>query len=392
MEKNLNNKIKTCHVTTVDITARFIIFDFLKFLIKQSIDVTLVCSFNKHRDFLDNAGIPTHDIKMTRRITPISDLTSFIKLFLYFKKEKFDIVHTYTPKAGILGRIAARLAGVPVVIHTSYGFYTGVKIPRWQRILIMSGEKVASYFCDLVFSQNKEDIKLAINKKIVNPKKIKLLTYGIDIERFNPLKFNADFILSRKKELGIEDKKVIGMVGRFVKEKGYIKLFEAFKIIKEKIPNAVLLLVAPSDKEKEDALDITILKEYGIEKDTVILGYKNEVADIEQVYPLMDVFVLPSYREGFPYSIMEASAFAKPVVATDIRGCREAVKDGVTGKLVPLDDNDKLAEAIMYFLNNSDKAKEMGTNGRKRAEKEFDERLVFDRIKKEYEDLMKRKL
>lgn len=384
---------KICHVTTVDITARFIVLDFLRFLKKKKYKTFIVCSSGKWAPFLRKEGFSVHNIKMTRRITtPMSDLVSLIKMFLYFRKEKFDIVHTYTPKAGILGRIAARLAGVPVVIHSSYGFYIGVKISPRIRKPIMFAEKIASYFCDLVFSQNKEDIELAIREKIVSKKKIKLLTYGIDIERFDPIKFNETFVFNRKKELGIEDKKIIGMVGRFVKEKGYLDLFGAFKIVRKKVPNASLLLVAPADKEKEDALDKSILEKYGIEKETVLLGYDEEIADVEEVYSLMDVFVLPSYREGFSMSLLEAQAMKKPVVATDIRGCRESIDNGKTGILVPTASPEKLAEAIIIFLSDHKKSVETGEKGRERVLEEFDERVIFDRIEKEYDALLERKL
>lgn len=387
------NKIKTCHVTTVDITVRFIILNFLRFLQKENHKVSIVCSSGKWSDFLKKEGFSLHNIKMTRKITPIRDLISLIKLFLYFRKEKFTIVHTYTPKAGILGRIAARMAGTPIVIHTSFGFYIGPEMSLVKKKLILFAEKIASHFCDLVFSQNKEDIELAVQKKIVNPKKIKLLTYGVDIGRFNPLNFNQDFIYRKRKELNIEkNKKIIGMVGRFVKEKGYLDLFEAFKIVKAKNSDVILLLVAPLDKEKKDALDSSIFKDYGIEKEVVLLGYEKEISNIEEIYPLMDVFVLCSYREGFPYSIMEASAAGIPIIATNIRGSREAVEHGITGILVPLKNPDKLAQALIYFLDNPEKSKELGRNGRKKAEKEFDERVIFSKIKTEYQRLMKEKL
>ena len=217
------------------------------------------------------------------------------------------------------------------------------------------------------------------------------MTYGIDVKRFDPLRFDQDFILNKKRELGIENKKVIGMVGRFVKEKGYLDLFDAFKIIKKQIPNAVLLLVAPKDREKEDALDKSVLKEYGIEKETVLLGYEEEVANVEEIYSLMDVFVLPSYREGFSMSLLEAQAMEKPVVATDIRGCRESVDNGKTGVLVPLKDLEKLAEAIISFLSNPVKSIEVGEIGRKRVLKEFDESQIFDKIKEEYKILLEKK-
>ncbi len=373
-------KLTTCHVTTVDITARFIILNFLKFLVREGHDVQLVCSFDRHREFLEKTGIPLHHITMTRRITPLQDIVSFVQLFWYFRKHKFDIVHTYTPKAGILGRIAARLAGVPIVVHTSYGFYIGISIAPWLRTSILFAEKVAAWFCDLVISQNQEDIDLAVSHRIINPQKIKLLNYGIDLRRFRP-------DIPARQGMNFEGKKVIGMVGRFVKEKGYLVLFEAFNIVQAKHPDATLLLVAPKDNEKDDALDISILKEYGIGKNTVVLGYEQEIGDIETVYPLMDVFVLPSYREGFPFSVMEASASGVAVVASNIRGCREAVENGVTGVLFEAGNAKELAAALLELLGNQEKLMQMGRRGRIKAEKDFDENVVFKRIKEEYNRL-----
>ena len=393
MKNILSSQIKTCHITTVDITVRFIILNFLRFLQKENYKVSVVCSPGKRSFLFEKEGFAFHGVKMTRKITPVRDFISLLKLFLYFKKEKFTIVHTYTPKAGILGRIAARLAGVPIVVHTSFGFYIGLQMSSRTRKLILFAEKIASYFCDLVLSQNKEDIEMVVREKIINPKKIKLSTYGIDIARFNPLNFSQDFIDRKKKELNIkEDQKVIGMVGRFVKEKGYLDIFRAFRIVKNKNPNTILLLVAPLDKEKNDALNYSIFKDYGIENEMVLLGQEGEINNIEEIYPLMDIFVLPSYREGFPYSIMEASASGKPVVTTNIRGCREAVENGVTGVLIPPEDPDKLAQSLIYLLDNQEKSEKLGRNGRKKAEKEFDEKIVFERIKKEYQRLIKEKL
>jgi len=393
MKNILSNQIKICHVTTVDITVRFIILNFLRFLREKNYKVSVVCSPGKQSPFFKKEGFSFYEVKMTRKITPLKDLISLLKLFLYFKKERFTIVHTYTPKAGILGRIAARMAGVPIVIHTSFGFYIGPQVSTWVKRLILFAEKIASYFCDLIFSQNKEDIELAVKKKIVNPKKIKFSTYGINITRFNSLNFSQEFIYKKKKELDIgEGKKIIGMVGRFVKEKGYLDLFKAFKIVRTKNPDVVLLLIAPLDKEKNDALNYSIFRDYGIEKEVIVLGREGEISDIEEFYSLMDIFVLPSYREGFPYSIMEASAMGRPVVATDIRGCREAVEDRVTGILVPAKNPYQLAQALIYLLDNQEKSEELGRNGRRKAEKEFDERLVFDRIEEEYQRLIKEKI
>ncbi len=387
-----DKRIKICHVATVDITVRFILWDLIKFLKREDYDVSIVCSQGKWMGFFKEGGFPVHNIKMLRRISPVADLMPLIKLYFLFRKERFDIVHTHTPKAGFLGRIAARLAGVPVVVHSSHGFHTGIKIDPIVRMAILSAEKVASYFCDMVTFLNKEDVEFAIKKRIVSPEKIKFLTYGIDIERFDISRFGQNFTHNKKKELGLENKRIIGMVGRFVGEKGYSDLFEAFKIVKAKEPDVALLLVAPPDKAKDDALDYSILKDYGIEKDTVILGSKGEIDNMEEVYSLMDIFVLPSYREGLPYSIMEASSSSKPVIATDIRGCRDSVENGVTGILVPLKNPGKLSDAIVRLLSNPDEMKKMAQAGRKKAEKDFDERIFFDKMEKEYDGLIKKKL
>jgi glycosyltransferase involved in cell wall biosynthesis len=387
-----SHKTKICHVTTVDVTARFIVWDLLRFLQRENCNVSVVCSPGKWTAFLKEGGLSVHNIKMLRRISPFADLIPLIKLFFLFKKEKFDIVHTHTPKAGVLGRIAARLAGVPVVIHSSHGFYTGTKIDPGAERVILFAEKISSYFCDLVTCLNMEDVEFAIKKRIVSPKKIKLLTYGIDINRFDVSRFNHDFIFDKKKEFGIENKRIIGIVGRFVEEKGYLDLFEAFKIVKDKIPNVVLIMVAPPDKAKADALNYSILKDYNIEKETILLGSNGEIGNIEEIYSLMDIFVLPSYREGFPYSIMEASSMGKSVIATNIRGCREAVKNGVTGILVPPGNSGILAKNIVFLLENPKKSEELGKNGRAKAKKDFDEKLFFDRMEKEYDSLLKIKV
>lgn len=374
-------KIKICQVASIDVTIRFILLSQLRFLLGQGYDVYAICSDGRRIKEIEKEGIKVKTIKIKRKISPFYDLITFCRMFFYFKREKFDIVHTHTPKAGFLARISARLAGVPVVIHTSHGFYVGSEIDSYTKKTIELAEKIAAHFCDLVFSINKEDVAWALENRIVAASKIKYFPLGIDITRFNPQR--------EKRELAIDEgKKNIGIIGRFVKEKGYLDLFEAFGIVKKQIPNAFLILVAPKDKEKRDALDEDVLKEYSIDKQAIFLGYEGEITDIEKIYPLMDVFVLPSLREGFPFSIMEASASGVPVVATDIRGCREAVENSKTGILVPPKNPEKLAEAIIYLLSNPNIARQMGEAGRKKAEKDFDERGVFDRIKKEYERLI----
>jgi len=385
----LKPPIKICYVTSVDITVRFILLNHLKFLEKEGYDVYVVCSSGKWIKEVEQEGIKVKTIKFKRKISPLCDLASLVKLFFYLKKEKFDIVHTHTPKAGLIGQLAAKMAGVPIIVNTVHGFYfqkTDSSLKRRFYILI---EKIAAKCSSLIFFVNKEDMMTAVKEKICSPKIIKYFGGGVDLARFNPERFSRDFIIKNKKDFGINlEGKVVGIVARLVKEKGYLDLFQAFREIIIDFPKITLLAVGLQEPEKKDSIGTDIFDKYKIEKNFIFLG---ERTDVERIYALMDIFVLPSYREGLGVSIIEASAMGKPVVSTDIRGCREVVNDGVTGKLVPPGDSHKLAEAIMYLIKNSAEADRMGKNGRKKVMKEFNEEVIFGRIKEGYESLIKEK-
>ncbi|GEM_PF-82905 len=389
--KNPQTKIKICHVVSSDITIRFILLNFLFFLKKQGYDVSAVCSPGKWVKDIESKGIRIKEIAITRKVfTPISDLVAIIKLIFYFKKEKIDIAHTHTPKAGFLGRIAAKIAGVPIIIHTNHGFHFQDNSSFIKKKIFIFLETFGAKFSDVILSINKEDIETAVKEKICRRETIKYSGDGINTSPFNPANFSEEFINSEKKRMGIDkDSKVIGFVGRLVREKGILNLLEAFAIVKKHFSKTMLLVVGPEDPDKKDSVDAGIFKRSKAEENIIFLG---ERTDMEKIYPLMDIFVLPSHREGLGLVLLEASAAEKPVVATNIRGCREAVNDGETGILVPVKNSKKLAEALTFFLNNPEEAKKMGKAGRIKTTREFDEQLVFDRIKKEYERLINKKL
>lgn len=383
------NKIKICHIASVDITVKFLLLPQLKFLQSQGYQVSAVCSPGKWVDEIRKEGINIKTIKISRKISPFRDLISLFQLYFYIKKEKFDIVHTHTPKPGLIGQLAAKIAGVSIIINTVHGLYFQKNSSPLKRKIFIFIEKISAKCSTLIFSQNKEDIVTIINEKISKPEKIEYLGNGTDMERFNITKFSKEEILNRKKDAGIkEGSKVVGIVGRLVKEKGYLDLFEAFKKVLVKIPDATLLIIGPEEPGKKDSLDKSIVKDYGIESNIIFLG---ERADVENFYPLMDVFVLPSYREGFPRTIIEAMAMQRPVVATNIRGCREEVEERETGFLVPVKDPKELSEKILTILEDENMAKSMGLAGRKRAEDNFDERAIFAKINKEYQKLLIKK-
>lgn len=385
-----NFKVKICHVANTDMAVRFLLFNQLKFLKKLGYNVYAVCSSGSLIKDVEKQGIKVKTIDFNRGFNLFAHLIAFFKLFFYFKKKKFDVVHTHNPVPGFLGQLAAKMAGVPIIINTIHGFYFQERDSWLKRNFLISIEKIAAKCSDLIFSQNKEDIKTAVKEKICNLQKIKYLGNGIDIQKFNGERFSKEFIDKKKRELNLDSNfKIIGIIGRLVKEKGYLELFEAFKKVLNKFPDIILLVIGPEEPKKKDKIKQNIIKNYGIEKNVLFLGQRT---DIDELYPLFDIFVLPSHREGFPRTIIEAQAAARPVIATDIRGCREAIDDGKTGILVPQKNSEKLAEAIGYLLLSPERAKDMGKAGRKKIEREFNEKIIFDRIKKEYVRLIEEKL
>jgi glycosyltransferase involved in cell wall biosynthesis len=269
------------------------------------------------------------------------------------RKERFTIVHTHNPKPGLLGQLAARMARVPIVINTLHGFYFHEHTPPFWRRFYVTMEKIAARCSDVILSQNSEDIQTAVREGICSPELIKPLGNGIDIGRFDRNRLSPDLLAQKRQELAIpEGVPVVGFVGRLVREKGILELMEAAVQIRKRVPDVRFLLIGPIDREKADALTLEVAGEYGLANSCIFAGFRE---DMPELYALMDVFVLPSHREGFPRSPMEASAMSLPAVVTDIRGCREAVEEGRNGCLVPLGDTGAIETAILDLLQDKDK-------------------------------------
>jgi glycosyltransferase involved in cell wall biosynthesis len=237
---------------------------------------------------------------------------------------------------------------------------------------------------------NKEDMEEVRKMHLYSARQIFYIGADVDLKRFDPKKYIAEEIEQKRTELAIPSHAlVVGIVARLVWEKGFHDLFSAMRIVLQTVPGAFLLVVGPAEPEKGDGFTPDVVRRYGIQESVVFAG---EQKDTSYMYALMDVFVLPSYREGLGLSVLEASAMEKPVVATDIRGCRESVDHGYTGLLVPPRNPEKLAEALLGMLLNPEKRKEMGEMGREKVRREFASEIVFDRLKKVYSELMQRKL
>jgi len=384
-------KIKVCQVSGIPLAVRFLLLNQIKNLQKQGYDVSVVCSPDKWIKEIEQEGVPVKPIKMTRRISPFLDLITLIKLIFYFRKQKFDIVHTSTPKPGFLGALAAKIVGVPIIIHSNFGFYFKKDSSWFNKKLFLLIEKTTAKYCDLVFLVGRSDIKTALKENIYPSDKIRYLGGWVDLDRFNPDRFNQEFVERKKRELKINDQaKVIGINARLVRDKGYYELFKAFSEVLKEFPQALLLIIGPEEPEKKDRINPDLVfKEFGIEKNVLFLG---ERTDVDEIYPLMDVFVLPSYREGVGISVLEALAMERPVIATDVGGIPDSVEHLKTGILIPSKNTDKLMKSLIFILNNPDQAKKLGQEGRKKIIKEFNQEFVFERMGREYHRLISEKL
>jgi glycosyltransferase involved in cell wall biosynthesis len=382
----LNRKIRICHVANNDSAVRFLLLNQLAFLQKEGYDVSVACCVKNSKEDIEQKGIKVKSIIFSRSIFSFKHAVAFVQLYVYFKKEKFDIIHTHNPIPGLLGQVAAKLAGVRIIINTVHGLYFTDDTSGLERGCFILAEKIAAKCSNLIFSQNKEDIKTLIKEKIAEPDKIKYLGNGVDVDKFSPAKFSEEFIANKKRELGIsEDYKILGTIGRLVEEKGYLDLFVAFKSVLHIFPKTILLIVGPEDTDKRDALKASIVKEYSIENNVLFLG---ERTDVSELLGVMDIFILASHREGMPRSLIEAMVAARPAITTDIRGCREIVDNGENGALVPVKDPERLSQAVVSLLSDPERAKIFGKSARLKAEKRFDERLVFDMIRQEYQKLI----
>ena len=363
-----------------DISVRFLLLDHIQALRSQGHHVIAVCAPGPWVEDLRRQGIEMWLVPMERELSPWRDLQSLLALVRCFRSNEFDVVHTHTPKAGLLGPLAARIAGVPVIVHTIHGLLFHDRQPRWRQRIYWIPEKITASLSHHLLSQSREDVEVCIQTGLCSANKVRYLGNGIDLERFQPQPEDARRPIRR--DLGYsENDFVIGSVGRLVYEKGFYDLFAAAEITCAKFAQAKFLVIGPEEHDQKDAIPATRIAELAKRG---IIRFAGMQSDITKWYAAMDAFVLPSHREGIPRACMEASASGLPVIASDIRGCREVVVNGETGILVAMNDAPQLAAAIERLMKNRDEASCMGKRGRVRICKSFNQHEVLERLRAFY--------
>jgi glycosyltransferase involved in cell wall biosynthesis len=378
--------VRVAHLTTVDSSLRFLLYPQLRAIVDdrgEAIGISAPGPWvaGLERDGIRHIPLPSS----TRGFDLVADLRATRDLYRILRRERPDVLHTHNPKPGLYGRILGRLARVPIVVNTVHGLYATETDPLAKRIVVYLLEAIASRFSHAELIQNREDLALIERLRLAPRGHAKLLGNGIDLTRFCPDRFTADDRSRIRARLGLDDNDfLIGYVGRLVAEKGLLELFDAIHTLDERCR---LLVVGPEDRDKPDALPQSVIA--GARADGVIFLGQRE--DVDELYAAMDVFALPSHREGFPRGPMEAAAMALPVVTTDVRGCREVVEHEVNGILVPVRDPVALATALRRLCEDASLRRAMGRAGRHRALERFDENRCVDIVLATYRDVARAK-
>jgi len=348
---------------------------------KDRYDVTVACGAGGLLiPKLQEAGIDVIQVpSLLREINPIQDFFAFIQLFRIIREKRPHIVHANSTKAGFLGRLAARLAGVPIVLFTAHGFF--LYEPFWrteERFMYVCIEWLGAKLSDRIIAVCEADRQKMIAYSIASPYRILVVHNGLEFSHLvsarNPQRLRQD-----SSEV---EGKLVGTVANFYPIKGLHYFIEGAALVKQVMPEVRLAIVGDGEQWRELR---NLARQLDLDPETLFLGHRD---DVPELLPLFDVFVLSSVAEGLPFALLEAMAAARPVVATAVGGVPELILDGQTGLLVPPKDPQALAEAVISLLKNSSRARAMGLAARQRVLSHF----TVDRMIAETEQIYRRLL
>jgi glycosyltransferase involved in cell wall biosynthesis len=371
-------------LATSDLTHSWLLGPQLRAFAAAGYEVIALSADGRYVADLESWGIEHRTLQnATRAFDPVRDVRLLFELRRLFAELKPDIVHTHTPKPGYVGRLAARTSRVPVIVHTVHGIFAVPEDPWPKKTVVYTLDRIASSFSDIELLQNPEDFPV-LRRLRIPERKLRLLGNGIDLARFDPARVDAAQVATVRSGLGVAPGDVVcGVVGRLVWEKGYRHVFDAAARLRVEMPELKFVIVGP--EADRDAVPRAELDRVAALGNVTFLGLRD---DVEQLYAAMDLYVLASFREGFPRSAMEAAAMGLPLVVTDIRGCRQVVDDGVNGVLVPARDSDALTEAIAAVARDASLRQRMGAASIQKAKRDFDQQRVIDITLEVYDQLL----
>lgn len=381
-------KPRLIRTTTVPISLTVLLKGQLEFM-KNYFDLLAVSSgpISLLNEIEQTTGVPCRYIKMTRKISPLTDLISLIKFYFLCLKFRPLIVHSHTPKAGIVAMLAAKLAGVPIRIHTVAGMplleSNGVK-----RILLEFIEKITYACATKVLPNSNVMSNIILEKKFTTISKLKVIakgsSNGIDTEYFNPGKISDSTKEYWRNKIGLSKSDFVFIfIGRIVSDKGVNELIKAF--LKLDSPNTKLLLLG----DKEVDLDPLLPETNNLLDTSLNIIHLNFQNDIRPFLTISDVLVFPSYREGFPNVVMQAGSMGLASIVTNINGCNEIIVDNVNGIIVPPKNANALYNAMRLIMSNNNLRCKLSQNARKMIVDRYEQKIVWQSLLEEYVDLCK---
>ena len=336
-------------------------------------DNHIVCADGPYVRPLRAAGIPVATVPIPRGLNPVLLAWSLVRIWTVLRRVKPDVVHTHCSVPGIVGRLAARLAGVPVVVHTVHGFAFHRDSRGVMPALAIAVERLAGRLTDLLLSQNREDMARALDHRIVTPERLRWIGNGIALERFAPE--------TPRPEAG--GPVIITCVARLEPVKNHLLLLEAARLLKDRDRRFELWLVGDGQGR---ARYRSTCAAWGLGSHVHFLGYRD---DVPHVLAKSDIGTLTSLKEGIPRAVLEAMAAGLPVVATDVTGTREVVRDGDTGLLVPPHDAPGLAAALERLIDDPALRERMGARGREVVRSGFDEAEIVRNLERVYAETLR---
>ena len=379
-------KLKIIRITTVPISIKILLKGQLKYM-SQYYNVVAVSSDDQcYDDMLSYEHVKGFKIEMTRKITLAKDVLALIKLIRLFIKEKPSIVHTHTPKAGTLGMLAAYITRVPNRLHTVAGLPL-LEAKGSKRLLLNFVEKLTCACATKVFPNSFELEKIIIKNGYTSPCKLKVIgngsSNGIDTAYFSKAALASDDIIL-KGHLGIPvGEFLFCFVGRIVCAKGINELVNTFTRLQLVYPRIHLLLIGGFEKQ----LDPVLPEIENLIMNDKAIHFMDFQQDVRPYLAVSDVFVFPSYREGFPNVVMQAGAMGLPCIVTDINGCNEIVENGVNGLIIPVKDEESLYNSMKMLFENKEMRNQMASMSRKMIIERYDQQDLWKALLAEYRNL-----
>ena len=384
---------KLIRITTVPVSFKVLLKGQLRFMASNGFDVKGVSSEGEElKEVRENEGIVMEAINMSRKITPFQDLKSLWEMWNFLRKEKPQIVHTHTPKAGIIGMLAARLAGVPHRLHTVAGLplmeATGIK-----RKILNFVEKLTYSSATRVYPNSKGLYDFILQNNFTQSNKLKIIangsSNGINTAFFSPAQVSEIEKVALREKLNIQpDDFVFVFVGRIVSDKGINELIKAFSQLQaaeNNEPAGIKLLLVGGLESDLDPLNPETLAEINQNRDIISVGFQQ---DVRPFFAISDALAFPSYREGFPNVVMQAGAMGLPSIVSDINGCNEIIVEGENGLIIPSKNVEKLKEKMLTLARDKNLYTKLKENSRRMIESRYEQSVVWNALLEEYEGLL----